>query len=344
MPGTQKSLLIEKKFGPYVLRERSIPEPGQGQVLVKVEVTGLNPADWKIQTRGFDFAYPIVSGCDISGVVQEIGCDVSRFAVGDRVLFQGNLTVDKGGFQEYTLVDEDLAAKIPLNISFEEAATIPATIPSGLVGLYLPKPHGVGLTPPFDAAGRGQYTGKSIVILGGSSSVGQNVIQLAKLSGFSNIVTTASLRNEAFLKSLGATHILDRHASPSALATKISQVISGGIDLVYDAVSLPETQQFGYDILSNGGSLVLVLRATETVVETKDKTVIFVRGHWGGETLPLAVEFYRKLTELLEDGSIKPNNYEVIHGGLNGVVSGLERLKKNEVSATKLLIRPKDTI
>ncbi|KAG6843768.1 hypothetical protein H0H93_000222 [Arthromyces matolae] len=170
------------------------------------------------------------------------------------------------------------------------------------------------------------------------------VIQLAKLSGFSNIVATASPRNEAFLKSLGATHVLDRNASPSALTASISQIISGGVDVVYDAVSTPDTQQLGYDILSNGGSLVLVSPPIETVVETKDKTVISVRGLWGDSNRSLAVEFYRKLTELLGDGSIKPNHYEVIPGGLNGVVSGLERLKKNEVSATKLLIRPKETV
>ncbi|KAG6810940.1 hypothetical protein H0H93_014660, partial [Arthromyces matolae] len=111
MPGTQKALFIDQKHGPFVLREQPIHEPGPGQVLVKVEVAGLNPVDWKIQKYGFDLPYPVVLGSDVAGVVHNVGENVSNFAVGDRILFQGNWTFDKGGYQEYTLVDAELAAK-----------------------------------------------------------------------------------------------------------------------------------------------------------------------------------------------------------------------------------------
>ncbi|KAG6840428.1 hypothetical protein C0991_006778 [Blastosporella zonata] len=346
MAGTQKALFLESKFSQYILREQPIHKPGPGQLLVKVEVVGLNPVDWKIPTYGFDLSYPLVLGSDISGVVEKIGDGVSKFAIGDRVVFQGLWTHDQGGFQEYTLADAETTAKIPSNISFESAATIPATITSGLCGLYLPEPHGAGLTPPLDASGRGKYAGKPIVILGGSSNVGQNVIQLAKLSGFSPIVTTASPRNEGHLKSLGATHVLDRNAPPSALVAQIHEIIAAPIDIVYDAVSLPDTQKFGYDLLADGGgSLILVLPPTEGVKATTTKRLVNVYGLWNlPHTRGLGVQFYSNFTKLLEEGLIKPNRYEVLPGGLNGVVDGVERLKAEQVSGTKLLVRPKETV
>ncbi|KAG6840430.1 hypothetical protein C0991_006780 [Blastosporella zonata] len=203
--GTQKALFLQSKFGAYQLQEQPIHAPGPGQLLVKVEVVGLNPFDWKAQTYDFGLSYPILLGSDISGVVEKVGDDISNFAIGDRVVFQGHWTPEKGGYQEYTLTDVETTAKIPSNISFESAATIPATITSGICGLYLPNPYGAGLTSPLDASGRERYAGKPIVVLGGSGNIGQNVIQLAKLSGFSPIVTTASPRNEEHLKSLSAT-------------------------------------------------------------------------------------------------------------------------------------------
>ncbi len=74
------------------------------------------------------------------------------------------------------------------------------------VGLYQKAPGGLDLTPPWAPGGKGKYSGKSIVVLGGASIVGQGAIQWARLSGFSPIVATASLSNETFLKSIGATH------------------------------------------------------------------------------------------------------------------------------------------
>ncbi|KAG6873472.1 hypothetical protein C0995_015175 [Termitomyces sp. Mi166 len=345
MPGTQKALFIDNKFGPYTLREQPIHEPGPGQLLVNVEAVGLNPIDWKVPVYGLDLQYPALLGSDISGVVKKVGNGVSNFAVGDRVVSQGLWTPDRGGFQEFTLTDADMTAKIPPNVSFESAATIPATIASALVGLYLPKPHGVGLTPPWEASARGKYASKPIVILGGSGNVGQNVIQLAKLSGFSPIVTTASPRNEEHLKSLGATHVIDRNASHSAQTAEIRKIITGPVEIVFDAVSFPDSQRLGYDLLADGGSLILVLPAIEGVKQTEKKTVTFVYGLWDAPyTRPLGIQFHRKLTELLEESLIKPHRYEILPGGLNGVVAGVERLKANQVSGTKLLVRPKETL
>ncbi|KAG6812676.1 hypothetical protein H0H92_001434 [Tricholoma furcatifolium] len=353
MSGTQKALVLESKFGDYKLKEQPIHEPSPGELLVKVEVVGLNPVDWKIPAYGFDLPYPIVVGSDVTGVVEKLGNGVSGFAVGDRVSVASKSAVlddtDRGrhtaSSREYALTYAETTAKIPPRISFEEAATIPATITSGFCGLYLARPHGVGLTPPLDVSARGKYAGRPLVVLGASSNVGQNVLQLAKLSGFSPIVVTASPKNTEHLKSIGATHVIDRNASPAAQAEEIRKIIPGPIDIVYDSVSFPETQKLGYSLIADAGFLILVLPPTEGVKTTAEKTVINFQGFWSlPHTRPLGIQFYSKFTELLDQGLIKPNRYEVVPGGLNGVSKGLERLKANEVSGTKLVIRVRETV
>ena len=95
-------------------------------------------------------------------------------------------------------------------------------------------------------------------------------IQVAKLSKFSPIITTASPHNEALLKSLGATHVLDRSLPASTLAAEVAQLAGGKpIELVYDAVSLPDTQTLGYEVLAPGG--VLVITNPVQVPEDKKK-------------------------------------------------------------------------
>ena len=86
-----------------------------------------------------------------------------------------------------------------------------------------------------------------------------SAIQLAKYSGFSPIITTASLKHEEKLKSLGATHVFDRNLSAEALADEVKKITDKPLLFVYDTVSSPETQHIGYTILSPGGRIELVL-------------------------------------------------------------------------------------
>ena len=82
------------------------------------------------------------------------------------------------------------------------------------------------------------------------------MIQFAKLSGFSPIITTASLQHEAYLKSLGATHLIDRHQPLSVLPEAVRAITSVPVKLVYDSISSPETQAVGYAALASGGTLL----------------------------------------------------------------------------------------
>ncbi|KAI0351747.1 GroES-like protein [Trametes cingulata] len=347
VPTEQKALILPVKQGEFVVDTRPVPKPGPGELLVKNEASGLNPVDWKIQAFGAIVTkYPAVLGIDAAGVVAAVGEDVSKRALGDRVLYQGSLYIDHATFQQYTLIKEDYAGKVPDALASEQAASVPLAIATAGVGLYN-QPGGTLFTPPWVEGGKGKYSGKPIVVMGGSSAVGSLALQLLKLSGFSPIITTASLKNTALLEGFGATHVLDRYLSASALRAEVLKIAGGPVSTVYDAISLPETQNAAFDLLASGGKLLVVLG--DAVDDEKKKnadgrTVVPVAG---SIQIPQNADFgkklYASLTGLLESGDIKPLVVEVIPGGLGGIPQGLDKLKNNQVSATKLVVRPDET-
>lgn len=130
-------------------------------------------------------------------------------------------------------------------------------------------------------------------------------IQLLTMSGFSPIITTASLKHTKYLESLGATHVIDRFIPFSSLSATIAKITSKPIQYVYDAISLPETQQGGYDLLSETGKIALVLPPS-IKEDGSSKEVVVVKGL---RSVPEQIEFvqglYRALPGWLEKGWIK---------------------------------------
>jgi NADPH:quinone reductase-like Zn-dependent oxidoreductase len=135
----------------------------------------------------------------------------------------------------------------------------------------------------------------------------QLAIQFARLSGFSPIIVTASSHNTELLKSLGATHIIPRSLPLSSFASEIANITSEPVEVVYDAVSFPETQAAGLDVLAMNGTLVLVGLSTE---ETKEKAgsrhIVQVFGSFalpGHQELGYALS--ERLPACIADGSFK---------------------------------------
>ncbi|KIL62428.1 hypothetical protein M378DRAFT_81236 [Amanita muscaria Koide BX008] len=340
----QQALFLEAKFGNFAIRTVDVPKPGAGEVLVKVQSVALNPLDWKVQKYGvFVDRFPAVLGSDIAGDVVEIGEGVSGFEVGDRVFFQGLSTNDSRGFQQYAKTTYPFIGKIPHNLTYDDASTISVTAFTSYLALFQKSPSGFGL-PNILVEGRDKPVQQAIVILGGASQVGQFALQLAKLGGLSPIITTASLKHADYLKSLGATHVIDRNASPDAISSEVSKITgSRGVKYVIDAIATPETQQFGYDLLSTDGEIALVLPdAIKSKVEGRKVHPVAAFA-----TLPqhheLATIFFKNITSLLAEGVLKPTPVEVLPNGLTGITDGLKRLENNQVSGIKLVARPQET-
>ncbi|KAI0283553.1 GroES-like protein [Russula brevipes] len=339
----QRALLFSEKGGQYHITTREIPRPGPGFVLVKIESCALNPVDEFSRLTGtFVDKYPYIAGNDGSGVVEEV------VRVCRRIL-QSPFRDDRGTFQEYALVDVPLIAKIPDHLTFDQASTIPLGLTTAAVGLYEKRKErgGVGLVAPWVDGGRGRYAGQPIYIPGGSSSVGQYALQLAKLSGFNPIITTASAHNEGYCRAAGATHVIDYSTTPYAsIPAVVKEIANGPIEIIYDAISTPESQRANWEILRPNGSLVLVHPpANDIQIEPKDSQwVVFVFGSVRGPGKEeFGRELYAVLPGLLADGSIKPNKVESIAEGLQGVPAALARVFGGKASGVKLVAHPGET-
>ncbi|EAU83251.2 hypothetical protein CC1G_11887 [Coprinopsis cinerea okayama7 len=343
---THKALVLDKPGGDLVLMTRPIPKPLKDEVLVKVEAAGLNPVDWKIQRHGFFVdGYPALMGGDIAGEVVELGENVTKFSKGDKVVFHGTWRNgdESAGFQQYSRADVHTTGKLPPSIATIEAATIPIAFLCAYVGLYNIPPHGLGFEPPLTLGARGKYKDTPIFIMGGSSSVGQYAIQLAKASGFSPIITTASLKHSGYLKSLGPTDVLDRSLPLEDLQTRIKGISASPLKVVYDAVSSEETQNTGAALLGPSGGLVVTLKP-EVEVKGDQKLVHALALKTLPQNVQIIRDLYANLENLLREGIVKPNRVELLPNGLNGIVGGLKRMEEDKVSGVKLVALPKETV
>ncbi|KAJ7834270.1 chaperonin 10-like protein [Mycena olivaceomarginata] len=304
---SQQALVLESKQGPFVLSTRPIPAPGKGELLVKVRAAGLNPVDWKIQAYGvFIERFPAVLGSDIAGEVEGVGEGVGTFNRGDRVFFQGAYHDNNlGGFQQYAVIPAEIAGKIPANITYSQAASIPVTFDTAAIGLFGPKPS-------------------PTVVIGGGASAGQFAIQLLKLAGFSPLIVYASARHTSYLTPLGATHVVDRATTPLAeLRSAVQAITAAEIAVVFDSVGSKDAQQAGFDILAAGGTLVTVLPAA--VPPTDAKRVLSVAGSVHPPThRAFGRVIWEYLPGLVADGLVVPNRVEDLPGGLEGIVGGLD--------------------
>ncbi|THV06946.1 GroES-like protein, partial [Dendrothele bispora CBS 962.96] len=184
MMSEQKALVLDSPKGSFVVSTRPIPKPATGELLVKVQAVGLNPVDWKIQEYDvYVKDYPAVLGTDIAGDVEEIGEGVQGWKKGDKIYFQGWYANDYAAFQQYTLISADLAGKIPERYSYSQVASVSVSFNCAAFGLFGPKPIGIALNPTFDPTVK--FAGQPALVIGGSTSVGQYVIQLLRKLSFS---------------------------------------------------------------------------------------------------------------------------------------------------------------
>lgn len=220
---------------PLEVREGPTGKPGSGQLRIRNGAVAINPVDWKMQDSGaFVQSWPTVLGCDLAGEVVEVGEGVGDFKPGQRVLAHpvGLATgeVVEDAFQNYTIVRAVVTAPIPDDMSFEQACVLPLSLSTAADGLF-GKSH-LGFPYPSNNP---KKSGKTLLVWGGSSSVGSSVIQLAVAAGF-DVVTTASKRNFEYCKKLGAKAVFD-HSSPSIVGDLVAELQKGEIAGAYDGES-----------------------------------------------------------------------------------------------------------
>ncbi|EZG68159.1 zinc-binding dehydrogenase superfamily oxidoreductase [Gregarina niphandrodes] len=205
---------MEAKAARFEVKEAPMWTPGEGEVLVRNRAVAVNPVDIAVQTLDFfSFKYPTILGHDLAGEVVEVGPGVTLYKKGDRVLGQaiGMMTRENkhDAFQLFTVVPENLVTGLPDELSFEEASVLPLGFATAAAGLF--QDDFLKLQYPTVPAQRSKN--ETVLIWGGSSSVGSNAVQLAVAAGY-EVISTASPHNFEYVKNLGAAQVLD-YKSPT---------------------------------------------------------------------------------------------------------------------------------
>ena len=219
------------------------PEASAGQVLVKVAAVAVNPVDTYIRAGKFELELPepFIVGCDLAGVVEAVGPEVRRFAVGDRVWGSNQgLLGRQGTFAEYAAVDECWLYHTPEEVTDEEAAAV------ALVGIT------AHLGTFRDA---GLKTGETLFVNGGTGGVGSCVIQMGKVIGARVLTTAGSKEKLGACRRLGADAAIDYKAGDVDAA--IRRFAPQGIDVWYETLREHDLQRV-VDHLSLGGRLILM--------------------------------------------------------------------------------------
>ena len=202
---TQPKRHIEVREAPYT-------RPGPGQLVVRNRAVAINPIDCILPiTGGFQhLKWPFVLGSDSAGEVVEIGPNVTRFHVGDRVVGQAIgydakvNTSAESSFQLYTVLREDMTTRVPDRLSYEQACVLP--LGTGTAACALFQPDFMALELPTT---RTEPRSRGVVIVwGGSTSVGSCATQLATAAGY-EVITTCSPHNFEYCKGLGAVKCFD---------------------------------------------------------------------------------------------------------------------------------------
>lgn len=243
---TMKAITISSFGEASVLKEHeiSMPRPKGKELLVRVHATSVNPVDCKIRNglikTGADF--PQILGFDVSGVVEEIGKNVTDFKVGDEVYYLPRIIGWQGAYAEYHLVEEEIVAKKPINLSHTEAAAIPL----------------VGCTAWDALIERAKIKiGETVLIHAGAGGVGSIAIQLAKISG-AHVFATCSSKNADFVKSLGADFVIDYKKNDFVEVIQ-KQTEGKGIDVVFDTVG-GEVFERSLNVIRPFGRLTSIVR------------------------------------------------------------------------------------
>jgi NADPH2:quinone reductase len=220
--GTMRAVVLDEFGGPLVVRDLPVPEPGPGEVLVRVAASGVNPLDLKIRTGAAAHAQvrtPAVLGIDMSGTVARVGEGVTTFSAGDEVYgMTGGVGATPGSLADYQVTDARLLASKPRNLSMTEAAALPLPVITAWEGLV-------------DRAQAGKSD--AVLVHGGAGGVGHVAVQLAVARG-AQVYATGTGAAMDVIRLAGATAIDYRATTVDEYVGRCTD--GEGFDVVFDTV------------------------------------------------------------------------------------------------------------
>jgi len=297
--------LVVTQFGGFEnlkLTEVEKPVPGEGELLVKIKATSVNPVDWKLLAGGrggIGPVFPYIMGWDMSGTIEERGHAARRFEIGDNVYgYIRRPELKTGTYAEYISVPEAYLSRAPEKIALKDASAVP------LAGLTAYQ----GLTTIGHLK-----SGEIMMILGASGGVGTLAIQIAKNIG-AKVIAVTGPANLGYLMEMGADACLDYTDS-----TWVSKAECTPPDFIFDCV--------GGDILNRG---VKALKKGGRVVSTTLKSFPDETLHFSGMFVEPHSRNLDLLTDWIDKGKLNP--YVSKYFTLNNAI---EALKLNREGRTR---------
>ena len=298
LPQTMSVIAISEPGGPEVLalEQREVPQPGKGELLVRVSHAGVNRPDC-LQRAGRYPPPPDASplpGLEISGQVVALGDGVDPADLGKQVC----ALVNGGGYAEYCIARPEHCLPVPAGLSMAEAAAMPETL----------------FTVWHNVFQRGYARdGETILIHGGTSGIGTMATMLAKAFGLTVITTCGSDAKCAASLKVGADLSLNYKVTDFVEAAR-DFTAGKGVDLILDVVSGDYTQR-NLDALAEDGRLVVIASLGGPTSEINVAKLMVKRQTLTGSTLRprtnvfkglLADEIFREVWPMVEDGDLRP--------------------------------------
>ncbi|MNF67727.1 Zinc-type alcohol dehydrogenase-like protein [compost metagenome] len=317
----------------FRLVDLEIPQPEAYQIQVKIIASGFNPIDYQMTEDRPERKHlrSSILGREFSGIVSEIGPEVTNFKVGDAVFCGSGSMGSNGTYAEYICIPEEIAIHKPSTISFEEAAAIPS---SGLTALQ-----------SFNRMNANLYD--SILILGAAGGVGNVLVKIFTANGYKNIIVTAGNENSiASLLDIGvkAERIIN-YRKEEIYKTALSLNENKNFDFVVDLIG-NSTAEIGARLLKTNGVYVDVtnLSTLESsgILFSKGATILNISNYVYG--LEKRYDYYKKglnhLRLLLQNKIIVPPAIKIV-GNLevSTVTKAHTLLRENKTQGKKLIMQ-----
>jgi NADPH2:quinone reductase len=249
-----KAIVATEQGSPDVLTmtDLPLPEPGAGQVRVKMMATSLNPIDAKVRKARLPMtpsAFPAILHTDLAGVIDAVGVGVTTFGLGDEVFgfsggFRGPQGDIAGALAEYALADAALIAHKPATLDFRQSAALPLVAVTAWKALF----EKVTITPA-----------SKVLITGGGGGVGYIAVQLASLAGADVVAVTRSPESAAFAFAAGAGACLDlAETTPQDIVD--AHTGGKGFDVIFDTVG-GEALDAAFKMIRPSGDVVTIVGA-----------------------------------------------------------------------------------
>ncbi|KAI0780488.1 GroES-like protein [Trametes elegans] len=334
IPQVMKAVVV-REGSTVAVQDHPVPQLGDDDILVKTVAVAQNPTDYK--------------PWDGPGM-RLVGQNVTSPKVGEHVagFVMGATFVDSGAFAEYVKTPAELSWVVPDGtFTHEEAATMGCAFWTAAQALF--HPTRLALVEPPEKTTKEEW----VYVHGGSSAVGEFAIQLAVLAGY-KVVTTASLRNFALVKSLGASAVFDYKEHD--VISKVKAATGDTIRSALDTISLKDTQEISAAVIAPaGGKVVHILWVIPEASSRTDVERSYLLVYWAlgrafsfgpGHDHPVKpedrahmVQFLKKLPAFVKEAKIRPLPVKLWEGGLEAVSAGLQYMREGKVSAEKIVYR-----